>query len=74
VRKLLQNAAFIIIALGFLAIIGWLARNFFTAAEISLWVRVVVGVVGAAFVLLFGIVLKDRIVQAKKESFREVDK
>jgi len=70
----LQNAAFIVIGLGILALSGWLARGFFMADEISLWIRIVVGVVSVAFVVLLGIVIKDRIVASKKEDFKEVDK
>ncbi len=70
----MQNAAFIVIGLGILALSGWLARGFFMADEISLWIRIVVGVVSVAFVVLLGIVIKDRIVASKKEDFKEVDK
>ena len=70
----MQNMAFILIGLGILVLIGWLARGFFMAAEISLFVRVVVGIVAAAVVMLFGIVIRDRIAQAKKDDFKEVDK
>ena len=70
----MQNAAFIVIGLGVLALIGWMARGFFMADEILLWIRVVVGVVSVAFVVLFGIVTRDRMAQAKKEDFKEVDK
>ncbi len=70
----MQNAAFIVIGLGILVLIGWLARGFFMADEISLFIRIVVGIVAAAVVMLFGIVVRDRIAQAKKEDFREVDK
>jgi len=70
----MQNLLFIIIGLGVLALIGWLARGFFTAEEISLWIRVVVGVVAVAGVGLLTIVIRDRIRQAKDEDFKEVDK
>ena len=70
----MQNAAFIVIGLGILALIGWLAREFFLAADISLWIRIVVGVVTVAFVGLLGMVIRDRVVQAKKEDFKEVDR
>lgn len=69
----MQNAAFIVIGLGILILAGWLARGFFMADEISLWIRIVVGVVSVAFVVLLGIVIRDRIAQAKKDDFKEVD-
>ena len=69
----MQNIAFIVIGLGILALSGWMARGFFMEAEISLWIRIVVGVVSVAFVVLLGIVIRDRIAQAKKDDFKEVD-
>ena len=71
---MLQNALFIIIGLAVLALIGWLARGFFTSVEIALFVRIIVGIVAVAGVALLGIVIKDRIAQVKKEDFKEVDK
>ena len=68
------NAIFVVIGLAILALIGWLTKGFFTATEISLFVRIVVGVVAMAVVVLLGIVIKDRIAQAKKEDFKEVEK
>jgi len=70
----MQNALFIIIGLAILAFIGWVARGFFMAAEISLFVRIVVGVVAVAGVALLGIVIRDRIAQSKKDDFKEVEK
>jgi len=70
----MQNALFVIIGLAVLALIGWLAKGFFTAAEIALWIRIIVGIAAVAIVILLGIAIKDRIAQAKKEDFREIDK
>jgi len=70
----LQNTVFIIIGLGVIVVIGWLARGFFIATDVLLWIRIVVGIVVVAFVLLFGMVIRDRINEAKKEDFKEVDK
>jgi len=70
----MQNALFIIIGLAILVLIGWLAKGFFMAADISIFVRIVVGIVAVAGVALTGIAIKDRIAQAKKEDFKEVEK
>jgi len=70
----MQNVLFIIIGLAVLALIGWVARGFFTAAEISIFVRVVVGIAAVGGVVLLGIVIKDRIKQAKEENFKGVEK
>ena len=70
----MQNLLFIVIGLGVLALIGWLAKGFFTSEEIALWIRVVVGVVTVAGVGLLAMVIRDRIRQAKSEDFKGVDK
>ena len=70
----MQNVAFILIGIGVLALVGWAARGFFMAAEISLFIRIVVGVIAVAGVALLGIAIKDRIAQAKKDDFKEVEK
>jgi len=44
------------------------------ATEISMFVRVVVGIVAVGGVALIGIVIKDRIKQVKEENLKEVDK
>ena len=71
---MVQNTAFIIIGLAVLVLIGWMARGFFTASEIALAVRIIVGVVAVAGVTLLGIVIRDRIRQAKDEDFKGVDR
>jgi len=70
----MQNAIFIIIGLCILTLIGWGFWDFFTATDIPLFVRVLVGIVAVAGVALLGIVIKDRINQARTEDFKEVDK
>ncbi len=69
----MQNLAFILIALGLLVLIGWLAKDFFMADEISVFIRIVVGIIAAAVLMLFGIAIKDRIAQSKKDDFEGVD-
>jgi hypothetical protein len=73
VRKMV-NAIFIVIGLAILALIGWLAKGFFTSGEIPVIFRILVGIVAVGVVALLGIVIRDRIVQAKKEDFKEVEK
>ncbi len=68
------NAIFIVIGLAILALIGWLAKGFFMAAEIPLAFRILVGIVAVGGVTLLGIVIRDRIIQSKKEDFKEVEK
>jgi len=68
------NAIFIVIGLAILALIGWLAKGFFTSDEIPVVFRVLVGIIVVGGITLLGIVIRDRIVQAKKEDFKEVEK
>jgi len=68
------NAIFIVIGLAILALIGWLAKGFFTAADIPVALRVLVGIIAVGGIALLGIVIRDRVVQAKKEDFKEVEK
>ncbi|MFC2034620.1 hypothetical protein ACFLUJ_00640 [Chloroflexota bacterium] len=70
----MQNTAFIVIGLGILALIGWAARGFFTSVEILLFIRIVVGVIAVAVVVLLGIVIKDRVAQIKKDDFRGIER
>ena len=69
------NAIFIVVGLAILALIGWMAKGFFTAAEIPIALRILVGIVAVGGVTLLGIVIRDRIIQSKKEdNLKEVDK
>ena len=69
-----QNAAYILIGLGILALIGWAVQGFFTSDEIPVLIRVAVGVMGAGVLILIGVAIKDRISRAKDEDFEGVDK
>ena len=70
----MQNVAFILISIGILVLIGWGVQGFFMAAEIPIWIRVAVGVIGVGVLILIGIAIRDRLVKAKKDDFKEVDK
>ncbi len=70
----MQNAAFILIGLGVLALIGWSVKVFFMASDIPLFIRIAVGAVSAGALILIGIAIKDRMAKAKTEKFKEVEK
>ena len=70
----MQNAAFILIGLGVLALIGWSVKVFFMASDIPLFIRIAVGAVSAGALILIGIAVKDRLAKAKTETFKEVEK
>ena len=70
---MLQKLAFLLIGLGGLALIGWAVKDFFISDEIPLMVRIAVGAVAVGFLVLLGIVIKDRLAKRKKEDFKGVD-
>ena len=69
-----QNAAFILIGLGILVLIGWGVQGFFMSGEIPLLIRIAVGAIGVGILALIGIAVKDRLAKAKTEDFKEVEK
>jgi len=69
-----QKAAFILIGLGTLVLIGWSVRVFFMDGDIPLLIRIAVGAIGAGVLVLLGIATKDRLAKAKTEDFKEVEK
>jgi len=70
----MQSAAFILIALGILALIGWGVKGFFMAADIPLLIRIAVGAISIGVLVLIGVAIKDRLAKAKTEDFKEVEK
>ena len=68
----MQNAAFILIGLGILALIGWGVQGFFMASDVPLLAKIAVGAVGVGVLVLIGVAIKDRRKKAKTEKFKEV--
>jgi len=68
----MQNAAFILIGLGILALIGWGVQGFFMASDVPLLAKIAVGAVGVGVLILIGVAIKDRLKKAKAEKFKEV--
>jgi arginine exporter protein ArgO len=71
---MLQNIIYIVIGLGVLVLIGWGVWGFFSASEVALWVRIIIGVIGAGFLILLGIAIRDRLKKDKTDKFQEVEK
>ena len=69
-----QNVAFILIGIGILILIGWSVEVFFMASEIPLLIRIATGVIGMGVLVLIGVAIKERLVKAKTEDFKEVEK
>ena len=70
----MQNAAFILIGLGILVLIGWSVQGFFTASDVPLLIRIAVGAISVGILVLIGVAIKDRLAKAKTEDFKEVEK
>ena len=70
----MQNAAFILIGIGLLALVGWALQAFFTASDIPILIRIAAGAVGLGVLILIGAALKDRLTRAKQDDFKEVEK
>lgn len=69
-----QNTAFVLIGIGVLVLIGWVAESFFMAGEIPLAVRIAVGIIATGVLVLIGIAIKDRLTRAKTDKFKEVNR
>lgn len=70
----MQNAAFILIGLGILALIGWGVQGFFMDSDIPLLIRIAAGAIGVGVLVLIGIAIRERIIKAKTDKFKEVEK
>ena len=70
----MQNAAFILIGIGILILIGWGVKGFFMAADIPILIRIAVGAIGVGVLVLIGIAIKDRLAKAKTDKFKEIEK
>jgi len=69
----MQNAAFILIGLGILALIGWSVQGFFMASDIPLLIKIAVGAIAVGILVLIGVATKDRLAKAKTDKFKEVE-
>ncbi len=69
-----QKAAFILIGLGVLILIGWGVKGFFLDADVPLLIRIAIGAIGVGMLVLIVITIRDRIVKAKTEDFKGVDR
>ena len=70
----MQSAAFILIGLGILALIGWGVKGFFMAADIPIFIRIAVGAISVGILVLIGIAIKDRLAKAKEDKFKGIER
>lgn len=70
----MTNAVLVTVGLAILVIVSWMAKAFFLAAEISIFLRILVGIIIIGGVILLGIVIKDKLKQDEKDDFKGVDK
>ena len=71
---MLQNAAYILIGLGMVALLGWGVKGFFMASDIHVLIKIAAGAIGVGVLTLIIIAIKDRAAKAKKENFKGVEK
>ncbi len=69
-----QNVAFILIGIGILVLIGWGVKDFFMAADIPLLIRIATGIISVGILVLIGVAIRDRVIKAKSEKFKGVEK
>ena len=69
-----QNVAFILIGIGILALVGWSVKAFFMETDIPLIIRIATGAISAGILVLLGVAIKERLIKAKKENFKGVEK
>jgi len=69
-----QNAAFILIGLGILALIGWAVQGFFMSPDVPLLIKIAAGAIGAGVLVLLGVAVKERRARAKTEDFEEAER
>lgn len=70
----MQKVAFTFIIIGALVMIGYACKDFFTATDIALAIRIAAGAVGLGLILLLASIGRERYVKSKKEEedFKEV--
>ena len=69
-----QNIAYILIGLGFLALIGWAVAGFFTSSDVPVAIRIAVGIIGVGVLILIIVAVRDRLKKAKTEDFKGVER
>ena len=68
----MQKAAFILIGIGILVLIGWAVQGFFMASEIPPLIRIAVGIAGVGVLILIGLAIKDKFKKDRKDDYKEV--
>jgi cytochrome bd-type quinol oxidase subunit 1 len=67
-----HKIAFALIIVGAVILLGYAAYGLFSAPDIDLGIKLAMGAVALGFLILFGVVIVQRIRASKKEDYKEV--
>jgi hypothetical protein len=71
---MLQKAAWALIGFGSVILVGWGLWEFALAEDVPILVRVASVAVGVGFLILIGIVVRDRMKASETDQFKEVQR
>ena len=69
-----QKVALILIGLGILALAGWSVQSFFISPGVPLLIKIAAGAIGLGVLVLLGVAVRDLIVKARTDKFKEVER
>ncbi|MFW6150850.1 MAG: hypothetical protein ACOC6A_04880 [Chloroflexota bacterium] len=69
-----HNIAFVLIGLGVLAFLAWVAQGFFASGDIPLLVKIAAGAILLGVLVLVGAVAKNRASRARSDRYKEVER
>jgi len=70
----MQKAGLVLIVVGALTLLGYFCSSFFLDPDISLAIRIAVGIIGIGVVVLIVKVIRDRLASKKTDRFKEVER
>ena len=68
----MQKLAWILIGISFIGLMGWGVYAFFAEDELPMIAKIAIGAIGAGFLILLGIAIRDRL-SIKEDEFKDVD-
>ena len=70
----MHKLAYALIGLGLLALVAWGIKEFMTDPTVDILIRIAVACAGLGFLLLVGIVIRDRVRTSKNDKFKGVQR